>query len=33
MYVKPEYWDVDFAFPNLNLALFNENEAGVETES
>ena len=28
-------WWVDyaFAFPNFNLALFNENEADVETES
>ena len=22
MSVKPENWDVDFAFPNFNLALF-----------
>ena len=33
MYVNPEDWDVDFAFPNFNLPLFNENEAFVETES
>ena len=34
MYVNPEDWDVDFAFPNFNLWLcFNENEAVVETES
>ena len=32
MYVNPEDWDVDFVFPNFNLALF-ENEAVVETES
>ena len=25
--------DYAFAFPNFNLALFNENEADVETES
>ena len=24
MYVNPEDWDVDFAFPNFNLALFYE---------
>ena len=34
MYVNPEDWKVDFAFPNFNLALFYcENEAVVETES
>ena len=33
MSVNPDDWDVDFAFPNLKLALFNENEADVETES
>ena len=35
MHVNPEDWDIDFAFPNFNLALicFNENEAVVETES
>ena len=32
MCVNPKDWDVDFAFPNFNLA-FNENEAVVETES
>ena len=34
MSVNPEDWDVDFAFPNFNLAFFfNENEADIETES
>ena len=33
MHVNPEDWDVDFAFPNFNLTLFNKNEAVVETES
>ena len=33
MYVTPEDWDVAFAFPNFNIALFYENEAGLETES
>ena len=33
MSVNPNDWDVDFAFPNFNLALFNENEADVESES
>ena len=32
MYVSPENWDVDFAFANFNLALF-DNEAVVENES
>ena len=32
MSVNPEDWDVDFAFPNLQLC-FIENEADVETES
>ena len=33
MSVNPEDWDVDFTFPDFNPALFNENEADVETES
>ena len=34
MSVNPGDWNVDFAFPNFNLALFYyENEAVVETES
>ena len=33
MSVNPEDWDVDFAFPDFNQALLNENEADVETES
>ena len=32
MYVNPEDWVVDFAFPNFNLVI-NENEAVLETES
>ena len=32
MSVNLEDWEVDFDFPNFNLAV-NENEANVETES
>ena len=33
MSVNPEEWDVDFAFSNFYLALFNENEADVEIKT